>query len=219
MSERLNLVATSRALFEAPSDWGTRDRVVGHFDVPPEDAASWDPPDALRGFLERREKPILASFGTMELLAPDRVRDLMVSAVRKAGVRAILQTRNGDEGPDGEVFHLRWAPHEKLLPHCSAMVLHGGAGTVHAALRSEVPAVVTPFIMEQRLWGNLLWRAGSAGKPLSFWRATPDTLAARILEATGSEALRRRAAELAQVAAREDGTGTAVSLLEAMGSA
>jgi UDP:flavonoid glycosyltransferase YjiC (YdhE family) len=218
MSERLNLVATSRALFQAPSDWGDRDRLVGHFEVPLDDAASWEPSAALREFLERGDKPILACFGTMALLAPERVRDLVVSAARKAGVRVILQTRSGEGGAEGEVFHLGWAPHHRLLPHCSAMVLHGGAGTVHAALRGGVPAMVLPFIMEQRLWGNLLARAGAAVKPLSFWKATPDRLAALMVEATGSQALRQRAAELAQVVAGEDGTGTAVSLLEAMAS-
>ena len=83
----------------------------------------------------------------MEQLASERSRELVTAAVRKAGVRAIFQTRCGSEqeGRDGDLYLLRWAPHGQLLPLCRAMVLHGGAGTIHAALRGGTPAVVVPF--------------------------------------------------------------------------
>ncbi|MBI5549558.1 MAG: glycosyltransferase family 1 protein [Deltaproteobacteria bacterium] len=217
MSERLNLIGTSPALFTHPADWGSRSVLCGHFGMP-EAAAPWQPTPALREFLEAGEKPILVSLGTMEHLAPERARDLVTSALRQAGVRAIVQTKVGgagaEEGRDGDLFWLRWAPHHRLLRHCSAMVLHGGAGTTHAALRGGVPGVVLPFIFEQRLWGNLLHRAGSAPKPLGFWKATPEKLAALIREATTSEALRHRAAELGAKVADEDGAGVAAKLLE-----
>ncbi|CAE7579636.1 UGT80B1, partial [Symbiodinium microadriaticum] len=40
-------------------------------------------------------------------------------------------------------------PHTWLLPHCSCLVHHGGAGTVQTALRAEVPSVVTPIFVDQ----------------------------------------------------------------------
>lgn len=213
-SERLNLVGCSPSLFRAPADWGDRTCLGGDLALP---AASdpWEPSPALRAFLDEGEKPVLVSFGTLEHLAPARARELITSGLRLAGVRALVQTKcGGPEGRDGEVFWLRWAPHSRLLPQCSAMVLHGGAGTTHAALRGGVPAVVVPFIFEQGLWGGLLHRAGSAPKPLSFWKATPEQLAARIREAVGSAAMAARARELAEAVAREDGAGNAVARLE-----
>jgi sterol 3beta-glucosyltransferase len=152
----------------------------------------------------------------MEQLAPEQSRELVTAAARKAGVRVIFQTRCGSEqeGRDGDLYLLRFAPHSQLLPLCRAMVLHGGAGTTHAALRGGTPAVVVPFIIEQRLWGDLLHRAGSATKPLKFWKATAETLADRIREAIDSEKMQQRAADLARAVAREDGAGTAAGLVQ-----
>ena len=218
MSDTLNLVGTSRALFAPPSDWSARDRLVGHLRVPGA-ASSWTPSAGLEAFLADGAKPILVSLGTMEHLAPERAKDLVTGAAKAAGVRAVVQTKVGAEGRDGDLYFLRWAPHAALLPRCSAMVLHGGAGTTHAALEGGVPAVVVPFIMEQKMWGTLLHEAGSATKPLGFWKATPEKLAARIREALGSEAMRKKAVELAAIAAQEDGTGAAVKALEEMARA
>ncbi len=216
-SDLLNLHGTSPTLFPPPADYGDLHQVCGDF-VMPDDAEPWEPSAALRGFMESGERPLLVSFGTMETLAPERARDLVVAAVREAKVRAIVQSRCRDEeGRDGDIYFMRWAPHRQLLPCCSAMMMHGGAGTIHAALRAGVPAVVVPFILEQRIWGGLLERAGSAGKPLSLWKATPGKVAAKIREATTSEPMRQRASQLAARVALEDGTGTAVRLLEALG--
>jgi sterol 3beta-glucosyltransferase/vancomycin aglycone glucosyltransferase len=103
-----------------------------------------------------------------------------------------------------------WTPHGKLLPRCAAIVHHGGAGTTHAALRAGRPSVILAFIFEQKLWGRHARRAGAATEPLSFWKATPEKVAARIHEATASEGPR----DLARAMEREDGTGLAVRLLE-----
>ncbi|MGC4114765.1 MAG: hypothetical protein QM765_09175 [Myxococcales bacterium] len=139
----------------------------------------------------------------------------MTGAAKAAGVRAIVQTKVGEEGRDGDVYFLRWAPHEVVVPRCSAMVVHGGAGTTHAALKGGVPAIPVPFIFEQSAWGGLLHKAGAATKPLNFWKATPARLAANIRQATTSQAMQQKAKELAAIAAQEDGTGDAVKALEA----
>ena len=39
-----------------------------------------------------------------------------------------------------------------LLPRCSAMVHHGGAGTVAAALRAGIPSVICPLHFDQYMW-------------------------------------------------------------------
>ncbi|MGI5863481.1 MAG: glycosyltransferase [Myxococcales bacterium] len=216
LSERLNLVATSPTLFPAPADWGALNVVCGDF-VPRADQQPWEPEPALAEFLEDGEKPVLFSFGTMAHLAPERARELVLGAVKQAKVRAVVQMRGAEEsGRDGDTFFVRWAPHRQLAPRCAAMVIHGGAGTTHAALRAGIPAVVVPFIFEQKLWGRLLQRAGSAAPPLPFWKATPESLGARIREVLGSQALRSRAAALASAVAREDGTGVALGKLEAL---
>jgi UDP:flavonoid glycosyltransferase YjiC (YdhE family) len=221
LSDRLNLLAASPAFWPPPPDWGDVHRICGDFTMP-EANEPWQPSAALRAFLDAGEPPVMISLGSMEHLAPERARQLVIAAARLARVRAIIQTkteRHRDEGQDGALYFLPWAPHRPLLPLCSAMVHHGGAGTTHSALRAGKPSVVLPFIFEQKLWATQLERVGGAGRFLSFWKATPEQLAARIHEATGSDRLRLHTSALAAAMAGEDGTGTAARLLERLAEA
>lgn len=112
------------------------------------------------------------------------------------------------------MFVLPWAPHRKLVPLCSAVVHHGGAGTTHMALRAGKPALVLPFILEQRMWARRVERM-RAGRWLSFWRATPQRVARALDEILTSSALRDGAKRLVESMAHEDGGGLAIRRLEA----
>jgi UDP:flavonoid glycosyltransferase YjiC (YdhE family) len=215
-SDHLNLHAASPTFCPPAPDWSEIHQVCGEFFLPdlPE---PWTPSDALQAFLDEGAPPVLISLGSMEHVAPERARDLLIAAARDAKVRAILQTkRNGGEGRDGALYFLPWAPHRHLLASCSVAVHHGGAGTTHAALRAGRPSVVVPFIFEQKLWARRLEQVGAAPAFVSFWKATPGKIAGRIREAAESDAMRARGAELARSMATEDGTGRATRLLEAL---
>jgi sterol 3beta-glucosyltransferase len=216
-SDRLNLHAASPSFWPPPPDWGPLHFVCGELSLP-EEAEGWQPSPALAAFLAGGPPPVLLTLGSMEHMAPARARDLLVRSARHAGVRAIVQTKTSDdEGCDGDLYFLPWAPHRALAPRCAAVVHHGGAGTTHAALRAGKASVVLPFIFEQRLWGNRLRAVGAAGAPLSFWKATPEKVAARIREVMEVEALGERAAGMGRAMAAEDGAGAAVEALVGLG--
>jgi UDP:flavonoid glycosyltransferase YjiC (YdhE family) len=130
-------------------------------------------------------------------------------------VRAIIQTKtSADEGRDGDLYFMRWAPHAWLAPHCALFVHHGGAGTSHAALRAGLPSVVLPFIFEQGLWAKRLRQIGAAERALSFWRAKPERVGDRIRALLASERARHSAGRLARAMEHEDGAATAARRLE-----
>jgi UDP:flavonoid glycosyltransferase YjiC (YdhE family) len=213
-SDRLNLLAASPAFCPPAPDWSDIHRVCGDF-LMPEGVDRWAPSPALRAFLHEGDPPVLLSLGSMEHMAPERARDLLVASARRAKARAIVQTKTGGgEGRDGELYFLPWAPHRDLAPLCSAVVHHGGAGTSHAALRAGRPSVVVPFIFEQNLWARRLREVGAAGECISFWKASPEKVGAAIQRAVASESMRARATALATAMAGEDGTGQATRLLE-----
>jgi sterol 3beta-glucosyltransferase len=214
-SEHLNLHAVSPLLCPPPPDWSQQHQTCGQFVVDGH-SEPWAPSPSLRAFLDGGEKPVLLSLGSMEHFAPQRARELLVGAARAARVRAIVQTKRtpAEEGQDGDLYFLPWAPHHALLPHCSLMVHHGGAGTTHTALRAGLPAVVVPVIFEQQVWADRLRRAGTTGKPVPFWKTKVELLAERIREVASSESMSTRARELGSAMAREDGCRTATALLE-----
>lgn len=213
-STHLNLHAASPLLVPRQPDWEPHHQVTGAFNLP-EQSEPWQPSRELEAFLDEGEPPVLLSIGSMEHLAPERARNLLIGAARHANVRAIIQTkRSGEEGRDGPLHFLPWAPHQALLPRCSLAVHHGGAGTAHAVLSAGIPSVVVPFIFEQQAWGDRLRAAGVAPKTVRFWNATPESLGARIREVADSEALKLRARTLGADLAREDGVANAVALIE-----
>jgi UDP:flavonoid glycosyltransferase YjiC (YdhE family) len=207
----LDLHAASPTLCPQAPDWPASHVVCGEMVVDEKDEP-WKPSAALAEFLEG-PAPVLMSLGSMEHLAPDRARDLLVASARAANVRAIVQTkREGDEGRDGDLFFAPWIPHRHILPRCAAMLHHGGAGTTHAAARAGLPSVVLPFIMEQRLWGSRLAQLGAGAPPRSFWKAKPDAVAKDIHRAI---ALKGAAARLAATMSHEEpGVENATRALE-----
>jgi UDP:flavonoid glycosyltransferase YjiC (YdhE family) len=214
-SDRLNLHAASPSFWPPAPDWSDIHCVCGEFLMSFE-AETWAPSPALQTFLRDGSEPVLWTLGSWEHMAPERVRALLVDSAREAKMRAIIQTKTSDdEGRDGDLYFLPWAPHRHLAPLCSAVVHHAGAGTTHMALRSGKPALALPFIMEQRMWAKRLTQVG-AGMSLSFWKATPEKVGAMIREVVASVPLRRRASEMATAMTSEDGTGLAVHRLEGL---
>jgi sterol 3beta-glucosyltransferase len=212
-SDRLNLHAASPAFWPSSPDWSDLHCVCGEFVMGPE-VEAWSPSPALRAFLDDGPAPALLTLGSWEHMLPERARATLVESARRAKLRAIVQTKTtDDEARDGDVFLLPWAPHRHLVPLCSVVVHHGGAGTTHMALRSGKPAVVLPFILEQRLWATRVEQVG-AGRWRSFWKVTPETLGSMIRQVTESEPLRQQALEMAKAMAGEDGTGTATTRIE-----
>lgn len=56
-------------------------------------------------------------------------------------------------------------PHLLLLPECSAVVHHGGAGTSAAALVAGLPQIICPFHFDQFSWVS---HTTSSTEPL-YW--------------------------------------------------
>ena len=84
-----------------------------------------------------------------------------------------------------------FAPHELLLPHCTAIISQGGPATILAALDHGLPHLVLPQGADQFMNAPVLVDSG-AGLALM----PPEVTAERVAEATsrllGEPALRRR---------------------------
>ena len=94
----------------------------------------------------------------------------------------------------------KFIPQAELLPSCSAVVHHGGAGTTFGALAHGVPQVVIPQGADNYEHAAMCESAGTAIALLPE-SLTPDNLAAAVRRAvsdeTYAEASRRCAQEIA----------------------
>ncbi|WP_375426143.1 glycosyltransferase [uncultured Friedmanniella sp.] len=197
-----------------PPEWGPRRRITGYWSLPA--AADWVPPAALVDFLAAGPPAVGVGFGSMSSRDPEALSDLVLAAVRRAGVRAVLLSGwGGLAGRSGDdVFVTAEAPHDWLFPQLAAVVHHGGAGTTGAAFSAGVPAVVVPFAVDQPFWASRVHGLGTGPTPIPRKRLTAENLGDALLAATTDAAMSRRAADLGTLIRAEDGVTAAIHHLE-----
>ncbi len=209
-----SLVLASHHVIPPPADWPPHHYVTGFlFD----DEDDWQAPPDLLDFLAAGEKPVCIGFATMPVRNPAATTQAILEAVRRSGRRAILLGGWPDLGTtemSKEVFRMKYVPHHWLLPHIAAMVHHGGAGTVAAALRAGVPSVTVPFYLDQPFWGQKLYEMGVGTKPIPRGQLTANKLEAAILEATNNRTMQDTVKELSKKIASEDGVGEAIKIVK-----
>ncbi|HSM38548.1 MAG TPA: nucleotide disphospho-sugar-binding domain-containing protein, partial [Candidatus Limnocylindrales bacterium] len=163
----------------------------------------------------------VVSFGSMAAPDPDALQLAVVTALRAAGLRAIIQAGTGGPTPETapDLLPAGVLDHRALFPRSAVVVHHGGAGTSHAAAAAGVPSVVVPHVGDQPFRAERLHRLGAAPAPLAARGLHADALAGRLREATTSAAIASGARSLAQLLGSDPGTSRAVERLEALGSA
>ncbi|MBO1413980.1 glycosyltransferase [Streptomyces sp. FH025] len=192
-----------------PADWPAPVDVAGFWW--PARPAGWRPPAELVDFLQAGPAPVFIGFGSMASGEGERLGELVTAAVRRAGVRAVVQAGwAGLEAAGDGILSVGDLPHDWLFPHVAAAVHHAGAGTTGAALRAGVPAVPVPVMADQPFWAARLHRLGVAPEPVPFADLTPERLATAITAAL-AEPVRHRAAAVGSLIAAEDGAGTVLS--------
>jgi sterol 3beta-glucosyltransferase len=208
---RLHLVAVSEQVVPRPRDWPGQARMTGYWTTPV--AEGYQPPEHLARFLEAGPAPVYIGFGSLFGREPERVTEVVIAAVRRAGLRAVLlRGWGGLRPPDAtpDLCVVDSVPHEWLFPRMAVIVHHGGAGTTAAALRSGRPSFAVPIFADQPFWGARCHHLGVGPSPLPAGRLTVIGLAERLTLASRSGAMRRRARDLGQRLQAEDGVANAV---------
>ncbi|QNP66287.1 glycosyltransferase [Streptomyces genisteinicus] len=193
-----------------PDDWPSGVEVTGYWWPPRPDG--WSPPAPLVDFLRAGPPPVFIGFGSMAPDQGERLGELVDAAVRRAGVRAVVQagwaglgSGSGSGSGSENVMAVGDVPHDWLFPRTAAVVHHAGAGTTAAGLRAGVPALPVPVMADQPFWASRLCGLGVAPRALPFGDLTAASLGDAIRECLAEPAHRRRAAELARAIAAEDG--------------
>ncbi len=180
----------------------------------------WDPPEGLRTFLEAGEPPVALGLGSMtgvEAAETGRIVSGTAEALRRTGLRGVLlseHARIDDVLPDNVIRIPGEVPYDWLFPRVAAVVHHGGAGTVAAALRAGVPSVVVPVLPDQTFWAHRVEALGAAPPPIPQKRLTAGSLSNAILQAVTDPGMRHGCTLLAEGITAENGVGKAVKALE-----
>jgi UDP:flavonoid glycosyltransferase YjiC (YdhE family) len=141
-----------------------------------------------------------------------------LDAVADLPVRALLTTgRNFDSGVLGAIpanVHVEaWIPQRDVLPRASALVCHGGSGTLLGALAAGLPMVVVGYGADQPHNARLV---AAAGAGLALTHPDVSALRAAIQSVLGTPEIRLRAQTLASEIAAMPTIENAVDVMLAM---
>lgn len=196
----------SPVVLPRPADWRPGLRVAGYWW--PHECPDWEPPALVTDFLAAGPPPVLVGFGSMMPGGPERLAGITARALRKAGLRGVVQSGwAGLSVVNDDVITVGALPHGWLMPRMAAVVHHAGAGTTAAGLRAAVPSVPVPVMTDQPWWAARLVRLGVSPGVLPLAGLNADRLAEALRRATGDPRYTLRAAELAARVGLEDGAG------------
>ena len=202
------LVLTSRA-FDFPAEVPGNVRYVGAvLDDPAWAAAPWSPPPG--------DDPLVLVSLSSTFQDHAGCLQRIVDALGTLPVRGLVTTGPALDpdavAPPPHVTVVAAAPHSQVLRHASAVVTHGGHGTVVRALAAGVPLVILPHGRDQ---GDNAARVTSRGAGLALKRtAAPSAIAAAVRRALEDPSLRAGAERLGAVIRADADAGTVLRELE-----
>ena len=213
------LYGFSPAVVPVPADYPPHAHVTGYWLQPHQ--GTWQPSPDLGSFLAAGEPPLYIGFGSMGFGKHAAAHgQTIVQAVRHLGVRAVIATGWGGIDLDmaaDDVLVVRDVPHPWLFPRTSAVVHHGGAGTIAAGLCAGRPTLVCPVLGDQGFWAERIFGLGAGPRPLPLRRLDTAALTERLGQLLSDDRYRSRADMLGRAIRGEDGIGQALRVLERLG--
>ncbi len=202
----------SELVVPRPRDWPAELEVAGYWW--PHRTGRLSP--ELEDFLAAGPPPVFVGLGSATVPDPGRVSRDIVTALRAARVRGIVQrgwaglgARDGDD-----ILTVDEVPHSLLFPRTAAVVHHAGAGTTGAVLRAGVPSVPVPVQFDATFWASRLTALGTAPGVLPLRRLTSTALAGAVHRAARDGSHRAAARALADRLAEEDGVAPVLAALD-----
>jgi vancomycin aglycone glucosyltransferase len=126
---------------------------------------------------------VYLGFGSMPSIDRARIRQIAVELFEQHGARVILFSSHAEEDgvelPPG-VFACSDTDHATLFPRVDLLVHHGGAGTTASALRSGVPQLLVPHIVDQFSHGRRIAELGIGPAPVPKAKLSAAVIAAAL---------------------------------------
>ncbi|GIU53718.1 glycosyltransferase [Shewanella sp. KT0246] len=212
------LHAFSKHIVTRPQDWPQSTAITGYWFLQKQN--DYSPEKTITDFMADGKPPIYIGFGSMSGKDPVKTARLVIDAVIKAKVRAIIVTGWGglklDDVPS-QVLVTDAVPHDWLFPQVAAVVHHGGAGTTAAGLKAGKPTLICPFFADQPFWGEKIAALGLGPTPIKQKNLTVDNLAEGILQMVTDQQMQQRAQQVAELLSQEDGIENAIKWLKKQG--
>jgi UDP:flavonoid glycosyltransferase YjiC (YdhE family) len=213
-SGMLAISALSPQLVTQPHDWPSNAHIAGFFYLPPSARQMQkEVPEGLEDWLAKGDKPVYIGFGSIPV--PDQAKLYQALEGLLAEKRVVLGagwSMLKDLPVHPNLFAAKYIDHDWLMPRCCAVVIHGGIGTVAAALRSGTPIIVVSVLADQPVNGIMIEEKG-LGRHIPFKKLSSGRLL-QAVHAVQEPLIVDSCKKIAAAIRTEDGVGRAVELIE-----
>lgn len=172
-------------------------------------------PQKLNDWLPIGSKPVYIGFGSNGVSDKAKLIQILGEVLQHTNERILFCTGWSvfENLPKHEnLFVAKYLNHEAILPQCKAGVFHGGAGTLAAMLRNNLPVIIVSFYTDQPAWGKIAERK-KLGVHISAKKLTAQRLITAIDKAQSSE-IRNNVFRIGEIIRNENGLDIAVSAIE-----
>lgn len=211
------LYGVSESFLKKPHDFPSNSFFTGFwYGDSPEDLSQ-----DIVDFISSAEKTVVVTFGSMPFQVKFDLKQSLGKISDELGVNILVVKGWGFENvpvsEQGRFKVIESAPFDKLFPRVSAVVHHGGVGTLSLCLRAGVPSFSCPVIFpmgDQHFWGNHAFKVGCAVKPIPIKKLTYGNLIKGISEMLTNNSLRNSCKNIALNLSSEKGLEKTVHIVE-----
>ncbi|MDB5007927.1 MAG: UDP:flavonoid glycosyltransferase YjiC, YdhE family [Mucilaginibacter sp.] len=214
----LDLYCISPSLIPQPKDWDANHKITGFLTIPAEKRENYfleQNSDDLNKWLSQGEKPVYMGFGSNGIGNPEKFIPILESILNTTNERILFCTgwaQFSNLPEHKNLFVRKYIDHETILPKCKVGIFHGGAGTLAAMLRNNLPVIIVSFYTDQPTWGKIVERM-SLGVHIPLKKLNAARVIAAIKTAQ-TEAVKQNVLKMGAKIRNENGLQTAVDEIE-----
>jgi UDP:flavonoid glycosyltransferase YjiC (YdhE family) len=203
------IYAISPSVFPRPRDWERHVKILGHQEL--KGNIEWTPEKSLTEFIEKHEKIVFITFGSMMNPEPELKTNIILDILERNNIPAIINTADGGlmkpETFNSElVYFVSHIPYEWIFPKMYAVIHHGGAGTTHLAIKYGCATMIIPHFVDQFVWNDMICELGVGPKGITISRITTKNLEPKVLELLNNGRFKENSAKIGHRMREEDFT-------------
>jgi len=197
----------SPSLFPRPSYWESNVKILGHQEL--KRKTDWKPEKKLTEFIEKYEKILFITFGSMINPEPKLKTKIFLEILERNNIPAIINTAYGglikpDKFNSELICFVSQIPYDWIFPKMYAVIHHGGAGTTHLAIKYGCATMIIPHIIDQFLWDKIIFDMGVGPKGIKISKITNKNLELKVLELLNNRSFKEKSAKIGNQIKKED---------------
>ena len=202
-----SIYTISPSLFSRPDNWNENLKVSGYHQR--EKIMHWQPDKNLTDYLEKHNKILFITFGSMVNPEPGKNTKIILDILERNKIPAIINTASGGLAkPDrfnSELIHfVSQIPYEWIFPKTYGVIHHGGSGTTHLALKNGCATMIIPHIIDQFVWNNIISDLGVGPKGIKIGKINTKNLEPKILDLLNNTDYKKKSEQIGNQMDKED---------------